>query len=228
MKSQPARSVDYRPESYHFAASGLAGLATSLKARFSALCLPVGLTAGLFLASAVPATAETLYQWQESDGSLTFSPTPPPEGSNIDFKVVESDQGVNPVEALDDSVDASSLAQISSAQSAASKKAAEPINRLAYANDNSTRSNAGDLPAGISAGTQQQETTTAVDSNLQSGQISPERQAKMARLRDCENLNKRVVALENHMKHSTTAEEMDRAVLQISRYQTSIDGYCHN
>ena len=166
IQSQPARSADYRPESYHFAASGLAGLArlaTGLKARFSALCLPVGLTVGLFLASAVaPATAETLYQWQESDGSLTFSPTPPPEGSNIDFKVVESDQGVNPVEALDDSVDASSLAQISSAQSAASKKAAEPINRLAYANDNSTRSNTSDLPAGISAGTQQQETTTAV------------------------------------------------------------------
>lgn len=219
--SLPALTDDHR----------LACKTSFLPTGFRHLVLSASLTLSVIVSivSAPSAAAETLYQWQEIDGSLTFSPTPPPEGSNIKFKVVESAQQVNPVAALDDSQSASSLAEISAASKSTvstnqPSANSTPINRLAYANDSGN----GDLPAGISAATQQGATTTATDTTAQNDQNTPERQAKLARMQDCENLNKRVVALENHMKHSTTAEEMDRAVLQIARYQNSIDGYCNN
>jgi len=42
--------------------------------------------------SAVSTTqAETLYKWREADGSLTFSPKPPPEGSGIRYELVGGD-----------------------------------------------------------------------------------------------------------------------------------------
>jgi len=222
--SQPPQTDDYSLDSTCF-------IESILPTGFRHLVLSASLSLSVIVSivAAPSAAAETLYQWQEIDGSLTFSPTPPPEGSNIKFKVVESAQQVNPVAALDESQSASSLAEISAepkstVNTRAPSTTSTPINQLAYANDTGN----GDLPAGISAGTQQGATTTAVDTNAQSNQNTPERQAKLARMQDCENLNKRVVALENHMKHSNTAEEMDRAVLQIARYQNSIDGYCNN
>jgi len=202
-----------------------------LPAGFRRLALSASLVllVGVSVASAPSAAAEVLYQWQEIDGSLTFSPTPPPEGSNIKFKVVQPQQKANPIAALDESQNASSLAEISTVSKStvsASQSSSDtaPLNRLAYANDSGN----GDLPAGISAGTQQGAPSEAATTSTQNNQNTPERQARLARIRDCQNLNKRVVALENHMKHSTTAEEMDRAILQIARYQTSIDGYCNN
>jgi len=58
--------------------------------------------------------AEVLYQWKEADGSLTFAPSPPPEGSGIAYKVVEPSASVNPVALVDELPTANELAKASS------------------------------------------------------------------------------------------------------------------
>jgi len=40
------------------------------------------------------ANAEDLYRWREADGTLTFSPTPPPAGSNIAYEKINTANGV--------------------------------------------------------------------------------------------------------------------------------------
>lgn len=41
------------------------------------------------------AGAEELFRWKEADGSLTYSPTPPPASSGIAYEKVQANGGIN-------------------------------------------------------------------------------------------------------------------------------------
>jgi len=191
------------------------------------------------------AQAETLYQWKEADGSLTFAPSPPPESSGIAYKVVEPSASVNPVALADELSNVNDLAANNPASTTSQVRSQNAdASVLSYSNSQSAQSSNGyipmnntqnlrnPLPPGISA---------AGDTDAPAAASSRQRPAALAaagkevnsgmefsqqKSRQCEDLNKRIVALENRMVHSATGDEMDQAVLAISRYQNSYDHHC--
>ena len=48
-----------------------------------------------FLVVSTAGATEKLYKWTEADGTLTFSRTPPAEGSGINYEVVGANSGTN-------------------------------------------------------------------------------------------------------------------------------------
>lgn len=48
----------------------------------------------LVVSAATVANAEELFRWREADGSLTYSPTPPPASSGIAYEKVSSKSGI--------------------------------------------------------------------------------------------------------------------------------------
>lgn len=188
------------------------------------------LICAVLLTAAAPSVhAEILYQWRESDGTLTFSPEPPPEGSNISFTVVKPDNGINPI-ALPESTDQPLLsASGTDIQPEAIIQSAQPEAsvQLAYAPNAKSRPEKSDLPQGITAAdagatAQTEHTADAQTANDQA------LQASLVKKRQCGDLNKRIIALENQMSHSGTDADMDKAVLAMVRYQNSYDNYCGN
>ncbi|MBX2825140.1 MAG: DUF4124 domain-containing protein [Gammaproteobacteria bacterium] len=70
------------------------------------------------------ANAEELYRWREADGTLTFSPTPPPAGSGIAFEKISPASGAaraNPEPALVPATNPALVAQQPTRVVAASK-----------------------------------------------------------------------------------------------------------
>jgi len=186
-----------------------------------------------------PAQAETLYQWKEADGSLTFAPSPPPESSGIAYKVVEPSASVNPVALVDELPTANNLPSTTnlagsqqadgSVQSYSNPQPAQISNGYIPMNDTQNLRNP--LPPGISAGGDSD--TPAADSGQDVTALAAAKNGgnsgmefSQHKSRQCEDLNKRIVALENRMVHSVNGEEMDQAVLAISRYQNSYDHHC--
>ena len=190
------------------------------------------------------AVAETLYQWQEADGSLTFSPTPPPEGSGIEYKLMST--GTKP--AADISLPDTTL---SASQIASSQPSIQPVKRMLAGSGDSTTLQAGQptpaepsqqnlptvnyapgagenlrnvLPQGISRaeGSAKEPLAAAAE---QTG-ADAELLASQKKSGHCADLGKRIIALENRVTRSKTAEEMDNAILQISRYQKSYNTHC--
>jgi len=184
------------------------------------------------------AQAEVLYQWKEADGSLTFAPNPPPEGSGIAYKVVEPSASVNPVALVDELPTANELASASSlsrsqqAPQSAQTSSLQPQSSIEYTPMDDTQNLRNPLPPGISAGADAN-ADTAANAAQNNSTIAAAKDGKNSEMemskqksRQCEDLNKRIVALENRMVHSVTGEEMDQAVLAIARYQNSYDHHC--
>ena len=180
------------------------------------------------------AQAEILYQWKEADGSLTFAPSPPPESSGIAYKVVEPSANVNPIALEEELPTANELARASSsARNQQTTASAQPQASIEYAPLNDSQKLRNPLPPGISAaGNSNSPTVTGNDQNpaalaaAKNGGNSNMEFSKQ-KSRQCEDLNKRIVALENRMVHSVTGDEMDQAVLAISRYQNSYNHHCN-
>jgi len=191
----------------------------------------------LYLAfGAAPAIvqAEVLYQWFEADGSLTFSPTPPPEGSGIKYKVMNSaGDTANGITLADNPQSAKAVASAKVPVLAPKPEPAPAAQVLAYApsTPSAKRSTALDLPSGISrVGTSTDATpshskaNSANQGSTENG--SAQLQASKQKSQHCSDLGKRIVALENRITHSNTNQEMDQVILQISRYQKSYSSHC--
>lgn len=179
------------------------------------------------------AQAETLYQWKEADGSLTFSPSPPPQGSGIEYRVLNTGgTATADISLPENTLSASQVAQNNSAKAAAtsaehSTKIVQQQN-LQQLNYATASKNA--LPLGISRPTLQAsddlETVASNDESNDNSAQQPQMMASRQKSSQCEDLGKRIVALENRMVISSNAEEMDQAVMQISRYQKSFNTHC--
>ncbi len=176
------------------------------------------------------ALAETLYQWEEADGSLTFSPNPPPEGSQIEYRVLNTGGSTAAdIKLPETTLSASTVAEnnrIVSAQTQARRPDTgqqQDLQQLTYA---TASKNA--LPQGISRSVQEPvKVETAADNtgnreNLQ----EPQMMASSQKSNQCADLGKRIMALENRIVISSSADEMDQAILQISRYQRSYSSHC--
>ena len=177
------------------------------------------------------AHAETLYQWKEADGSLTFSPAPPPEDSGIEYQVLStSGSAAADISLPETTLSASQIAGTGNAAAAQTQKnrsAAAPEQNLQQLTYASGSKNA--LPQGISRSPQQAENNeSAAAGHSTDGNTSqpPEMMASRQKSGQCDDLGKRIMALENRIVISSTANEMDQAVLQISRYQKSYNAHC--
>lgn len=144
----------------------------------------------------VASQAEELYRWIEKDGSVTFSPTPPPTGSGIEYEQVVLDESAISAENAPEA-----------GLPAATGAIAVP--------SGSTISESSSTPA---VGVPGAPTDTAVP------QGAPD--PKSNKSAQCQELLKRVVSLERLVSTGVSAETMDNAYVQMARYQASYDQHC--
>lgn len=183
--------------------------------------------------------AELLYQWKEADGSLTFSPTPPPKGSNIEYEVVKSTDNRSASPKLTSSAAFSSSTNLTAtpepAIAEASVLAESSINRLSYTPVavGQREQDPADLVAGLSPATSVHAlpSTDAIagqPSLNQASAASRESVPAATKRHHCGKLQKRIMSLETIMAGSRDAKTMDDTVVQISRYQSSFNQHCKN
>ena len=164
----------------------------------------------ILLIGSTTVQAEKLYRWIEPDGSITFSPNPPPAG--VDYKTVNSATGENTQLPNQQSAIASSSA--TPAQAPAVPAEPIPISKLTYAPETSS------APApNVQAEPRKPVIAAATAAN-------PAAQAAAKKQRQCQDLGKRVVSLERRLRSPLTPDDMDNTVLAMARYQKSFDRFC--
>jgi len=168
--------------------------------------------------------AEKLYRWVEADGSITFSPNPPPAG--VDYKAVNAAHNnaakaelpalkqkpsilATSEHALDERQPNTAINQLptQAAPAAATQK-------LEYAPDTGITRSASNQPAVVGADSSQSAipvTRSVADSQKR---------------RQCQDLYKRVVSLERRMRSPLEPVDMDNTVIAMARYQRSYDRHC--
>lgn len=170
------------------------------------------LTCCLLMLGSSNVIAEKLYRWVEPDGSITFSPTPPPD--NKDFKTVSGAKNMpasSTAAAATDAPFAQGEQTAADAQVAADNSPALAPARLRYAPDTST--------------------TKTPDRNRRAAPRGSSSKlpliAASSKRGHCQDLKKRVVSLERRLRTSLTPEAMDATVIHMARYQQSFDQFCH-
>ncbi|MFK7993607.1 MAG: DUF4124 domain-containing protein [Granulosicoccus sp.] len=187
----------------------------------------------VLLGSSAIVLAQPLYKWVESDGSITFSVTPPAAG--IDYETVSakgSDQSLANAPAA---AKAPALQQIlpSATPSRVPTQRLAPQQGIQAGIESSagvSQANAPTLPAGYSEkqarsviGTKTSRTPEE-SRRLNDGSVTG--MARSRKQRQCEDLKKRVVSLERRLKTRLTPEDMDNTVIHMARYQRSYDQHC--
>lgn len=186
------------------------------------LAVPVA-TVGLGEAHA----ATTLYRWKEADGSLTYSPTAPTDGTPYD------------------TVDPMTMRPAASAASPSGTRAS--IDRTGSApvvGAGTTPGRDGDAPSAgavapmtpaLGAAARPAPRVVAMPAPTRSSApISATADAASrsiassgdAKTRRCSELEKRVVSLERRLMTPLTPDAMDETVMQMVRYQQSVDRHC--
>lgn len=159
--------------------------------------------------------AETLYKWREADGSLTFSPKPPPEGSGIKYEVVSAPTSSAPELAAASSGSQSTItsnlvAPLQSDLSGSTDRGGRTGNETEYA----TRADGG-------LETRQPGQNLSRQSTTQPASSTGSRKSE-----HCNQLRNRVISLERLLRTELTAETMDNAVIQMAKYQNGINQAC--
>ncbi len=189
---------------------------------------------GTMLLSSHSLLAEKLYRWVEPDGSITFSPNKPANG--VEYKEVDAIGG-NPtggnlaqsgqepqIERSTPSILATSehdtdttQARINETPITTRPAAAIATQKLTYAPETSpgiTRS----MPTPAA-----QPTVSAPDGEQDLQAIYSDNKR-----RQCQDLSKRVLSLEQRLRSKLEPEDMDNTVVAMARYQRSYDQYCVN
>lgn len=178
----------------------------------------------ILLAFGQSVLAEKLYRWVEPDGSITFSPKPPPAG--VDYRAVNAANNNAGTENLTTedkkrSILATSEHDIEQKQTKtnttevlARPAPAIPRQKLSYAPETGVK----EQSPTITADAQTQASST---NELQSKSV-----ASSQKSRHCEDLNKRVMSLERRLRSTLTPEDMDNTVIAMARYQRSYDQHC--
>ncbi len=180
----------------------------------------------LLLAFTTASFAQPLYKWAEKDGSITFSPTRPPDG--IAFEKIEPQSQAGALSA--DTAASEDAPQPVAAMAAPAKSVVAPrvASQKIDRNEPSmmiSRSADGGLenPAtGVA--------TSATPVKLDARQVTDSQQVASIAARNkqsrCQDLQKRVVSLERRLKSRLTPEDMDNTVIHMARYQRSFDQHC--
>lgn len=176
------------------------------------------ITTSLLLILVATASADTLYRWQEADGSVTFSPKPPAAG--ITYEKVESGNKRSDDKRL------KAIAAVSETLPAVSQKSTNVSGqngKILYAPDTATTGNQSDSQPIAAAALA---TTTASDTATVDTMASQPIVASNSKQRRCQELQKRVVSLERRMRSQLSAEDMDNTVVHMARYQASFNQHC--
>ena len=175
----------------------------------------------IFSASTV--FANGLYKWVEADGSITFSPNPPPAG--IEFErvgalkpspasITQSTTTAVPAKPVDEQKTALSGAT-------ATEVTTEAPKRLSYApsGDNNKPGISRAEPRVAAA-------SEAVDAAGKNASDATTITVAASKQRRCEDLKKRVVSLERRLKIRLSPADMDNTVVHMARYQQSYNQHC--
>ncbi|MBX2884686.1 MAG: DUF4124 domain-containing protein [Granulosicoccus sp.] len=195
----------------------------------------------ILLGVSVLASAEPLYKWVEPDGTITFSPKKPPTGieyERVDKTLNNSEAGIQrqnspaandtlpKVESTPATVDQIEIAPLPAAIEQApvtgsSGSRPDAISRMAETQDQETPptyeppSPSSNSVRRMAASEKRSETVT------NSPPVLPAR-----KIRQCQDLLKRVISLERRLKSRLTPEDMDNTVVHMARYQRSYDQHC--
>lgn len=167
--------------------------------------------------------AEKLYRWIESDGSITFSPTPPPAG--VEFQSVNAAHGnTAPAKLPASGEQQPSILATSEHDVAVQQPRVNDTPILA-------RPAAAIAKQGLSYAPETNpsvETTTTTVAALPPPQPALQRQrvASQTKRRQCLDLSKRVLSLERRLRSPLTPDDMDNTVIAMARYQRNYDRHC--
>ncbi|MEE9318903.1 MAG: DUF4124 domain-containing protein [Granulosicoccus sp.] len=173
------------------------------------------ITTSLLLVLSATASADTLYRWQEADGSITFSPKPPAAG--IAYEKVDKDAGR--LKAIAAAADA--LPTVSKENPAVSGRGG----KIQYA-PNTTATNSTSDSQPVAAAALATTTTNISETDTQNTRASQPIVASNNKQRHCQDLQKRVISLERRMRSQLSADDMDNTVVHMARYQASFNRHC--
>jgi len=168
--------------------------------------------------------AEQLYRWVEPDGSITFSPKPPPAGT--DYTAVSSASGNPagaqwPADGQKPSILATSEHGLDLPKQAINKPETVPQPTPAAARQK--------LTYAPDTGVQQNKPITAANAApLQKKPVVSGTKliASSKKRRQCEDLSKRVLSLERRLRSPLEPVDMDNTVVAMARYQRSLKLHC--
>ena len=194
-----------------------------------------------------PVLAEKLYRWVEPDGSITFSPTPPPAG--IDYKAVnaahnnaakadlpELDQQPTQLATPETDQQPTQLATPETDQKPSILATSEHDLEAHKSLYNSTQIVAPTpaierqkLSYAPDIGPTSKTTLPIAAAETASSQpaVSPINSvAASKKRRHCQDLHKRVLSLERRLRTPLKPLDMDNTVVAMARYQRSYDQHC--
>ena len=220
---------------------------SAIPARASAAALLTALLVAPLLPGAADATAGgTLYRWSEPDGALTYSPSPPADGTPYDTVDAMTLRPADGSDAAAPSFDSerrpASVPPETPGRAAASPSATPAARALPVTTANSRAAGTDDgvdpfasdaypplgaasiaptgayprHPDGLSGDGRTESRTAMVDGDL----------ASREKERRCGELEKRVISLERRLATPLTPEAMDDTVVRMARYQESVDRHC--
>jgi len=160
------------------------------------------------LLTAGSGSAAGLYKWVEADGSITFSPNPPPAGVEFERIGAETDQTVK------------EISPAAKAESTPKKPATAP-SRLSYAPDdgNPTQGIVKAQPK-VAAASEAPSAASTEANELTPITVAASKQSR------CDDLKKRVISLERRLKVRLSPADMDNTVVHMARYQRSYNQHC--
>jgi len=179
-----------------------------------------------------PTQAAELYRWTEPDGSITFSPDPPPAGTSFErVGDVDPSSSSAPVRAPASAEPLSSsttgadrpMQADTSVDAGAVSSSASRAPELNYAPPPAA-------PPLLGAALQRTDdrTTPSNTAPRQNGRVGSLGTGGGSQQRDerCRELEKRVISLERRLSTRLSADDMDNTVLYMARYQQNVERHC--
>jgi hypothetical protein len=168
------------------------------------------LAAGLLASiSAHVAQAATLYQWTDAQGVLTYSPTPPPEGSDFKVKKIETGKRTDR-QTMSPSSATANPESASQAEISETRIVPSPLLISPSISTNSDK---------VKASAPETGPDSATSIRLQNDSNFGDR---------CQDLANRITALESRVGIVATADDLNKTMLLLARYQKSYDASCAN
>ena len=168
--------------------------------------------------------ADGLYKWVEPDGSITFSPNPPPAGieferigalkksqANIESTAAKTTAPANQAKEQNSALSGVTPAEVST----------ESPKRLSYApNGDTIKPGISRAEPSVAAASENADPAATIDTDETSITVAASKRSR------CEDLQKRVVSLERRLKVRLSPADMDNTVVHMARYQKSYNRHC--
>ena len=168
--------------------------------------------------------ADGLYKWVEPDGSITFSPNPPPAGVEFErIGTLKKSQASIESTSANAAAPANQAKQQNSALSSVTpaEVSAESPKRLSYApNGDTLKQGITRAEPSVAAATENADTAAKNEPDTTTITVAASKQSR------CEDLQKRVVSLERRLKVKLSPADMDNTIVHMARYQKSYNQHC--